>query len=81
MADADDEGITARPGFGQDLHGLTVAEAELEQAAIECRQDPGTRAHADDHASGSRRQGTQTHVSGLESDTARCDDCIHGRSI
>jgi hypothetical protein len=49
VSDADNEGITARPGLRNDFDVFATAEAEFQQAASEGREALGSGAHADDH--------------------------------
>ena len=53
IADADYEGVPARPGLGKDFDVLTAAESEFQQPTIERREVLGSRAHADNHPLGS----------------------------
>jgi len=48
VTDAYDEGIATGPRLGEDLHLLTMHEAELEQPPLESRQGVDARADADD---------------------------------
>jgi hypothetical protein len=48
VTDAYDEGIATGSRLGEDLNLLSMHEAELEQPALESRQEVRARADADD---------------------------------
>jgi len=77
VADAYDERVPTRACFGEDLYLLTIHEAKLEQAPLECRQRVCARAHTDHTAFGARRQSRKADKARLEANPGWCGDCIH----